>query len=236
MNQEIFTVAGKSFLSIEMGIDLNHLEQKIISDTPKSTDFFRRLIDFILTLRSKGQYLELGPINNTKNKSLLNKQLCSFFSESNFTDKSMEYFIFDTIRHAFINYCQGDILQVYKQREAECWYPKIIIKQNIGSRNDIELLNNEVVIIYRGTSKNEYNSKSFGQSWTLNKKIAQQFAFEHYRGQNYYSEMIRVILKAKINKQNIFYYDEKDKEEEIIVNSDKIIPYSINILKENILN
>jgi len=231
MHQEIFTVDGKSFLSKKMGICLKDLTQKIISDTPTSIDFFKQLISFILTLNPS---LEYGKLDHANQNLFLNKELYAFFKKFNFDDDSMEHFIFDNIRHAFINYCQGGILEVYKHREAEGWYPKIIIDSNLGDRNDIERLNNEVVI-YRGTSKDEYNSKTFGQSWTLDEEIANKFAFEHYEGQPDYENTTRVILKAKINKQHIYYYKEENKEQEVIVNSNMIISNSIDLLEEALL-
>jgi len=187
MNQEIFSEDGRLFLSKKMGICLNDLSQKILSDAPSNTDFFKQLVDFILTLNPPYQYGELGHINNRKNHQYLDKELYNFFNKFNFGNDSLEHFIFDNIRHAFINYCKGGILEVYKYREAEVWYPKIIIQSNIEDKIDIDKLDQEITI-YRGTSDIEYNSSKFSQPWTLDKDIARDFAFIHYATQPKYNQ------------------------------------------------
>jgi len=46
----------------------------------------------------------------------------------------------------------------------------------------------------------------------------------------------RVILKAKINKNNIYYHKTKDKEKEVIINSNEIIIDSIQVLDKQTLD
>ena len=200
----------------------------------KKLFFFKKLIDFIITLKPPYNYLESSHLNNYENRDFINEELFKFFRSYNINEESNTYFIFDNIRHAYINYSAGGILAVYKGREAEVWYPKVIIHSNLGDRKDIELLNSEVVI-YRGASKDEYNSKVFGQSWTLDEDIAKQFAFEHYEGQPDYENTTRVVLKANIDKQHIFYYKEDDREKEVIVNANMLISNSIDLLEEAVL-
>ena len=232
--ENIFTDNGIKFLKDNMSICIDDLNQKILSEASSKIMFFKKLIDFIITLKPPYDYLESSHLNNYKNRDFLNDELFKYLKKHNIDEDSNAYFIFDNIRHAYINYCAGGILAIYKGREAEVWYPKIVIHSNIGDRRDIELLGNDIVI-YRGASKDEYNSKIFGQSWTLDEKIAKQFAFEHYEGQPDYENTIRVVLKAKINKTDIYYYQKEDRENEVIINSNRLVSNSINILEEAVL-
>ncbi len=209
-----------------MSICIDDLTKKILSEASCNIIFFKELIDFITTLTPSNDDLELKHLNN---------ELCEYSKKYSIKKDSSTYFIFDNIRHAFINYCSGGILAIYQRREAEGWYPKIIIPFNIGDRKDIELLDNNVVI-YRGASKDEYNSKRFAQSWTLDENIAKQFAFNHYEGQPDYRDTIRVVLKTIIDKADIYYHQKDGREKEVIINSNKLIFNSIDIIKEAVLD
>jgi hypothetical protein len=123
---------------------------------------------------------------------------------------------------------------MYKYREAEGWYPKIIIKENIGTRKHVNTLDPNITI-YRGTSKDEYNSKEFGQSWTINKTVANEFAFNHYLGQPEHQGTKRVVIKTTINRTNIFYFDKDDYEKEVIIDTKAIIIDSVEICEEKVL-
>jgi len=217
-----------------MNICIDDLTQKILSEASCSILFFEKLIDFITTLKPPYPYRDLGHLNNSKNIKFLNSKLSEFLEKHGIDQDSKTYFIFDNIRHAFIKYCSGGVLAIYKGREADVWYPKIIIRSNIGDRKDIEQLNSKVTI-YRGASKYEYDSKEFGQSWTLDSDIAKKFAFEHYEGQVGYSDTVRVILKTTIDKANIYYYQKEDREKEVIINTNKLLFSTIDILNEAIL-
>lgn len=101
------------------------------------------------------------------------------------------------------------------------WYPKVIINSFLGDKEDINTLNFPVQI-YRGTSLDEFNSKNLGQSWSISKKIAEEFAFIHYKSQPDYQDSMRVILSTTVDKKDIFYYVENGREEEVIIDSKKL--------------
>ena len=93
----------------------------------------------------------------------------------------------------------------------------------------------EHIIIYRGTSKEEYESQKLGQSWSLDKNIAEKFAFEYYKLHQNHKNTLRVVLSTEISKKAIFYYKNKGKEKEIIVNPNFLLKDNIVILSEKIL-
>ncbi len=225
---------GELYLKDKMNICLVDFKKKLLSDASTQLIFFKDLIDFMISLEPPYKYSEIGDcsdINNIKNDEFLNFEMITFLKKSSILDDSNEYYIFDILRHAFISFKEGGLYSLYKHREAEVWYLKIIIRQNMGCRADINNLNNEV-IIYRGTSEDEYTSKKYGQSWTLSKKIADDFAFVHYSGQTDYENTTRVTIKTKIKKESIYYYNKDDDEKEIIVDERKIIVNSSEVVEK----
>jgi hypothetical protein len=171
-------------------------------------------------------------LNNDENRKFINKTLYDFLESNGFNEDSDEHFIFDNIRHAFINFKQGGILNMYQYREAEVWYPKVIIDSYLGIDEDITELE-EHTTIYRGTSIEEYESNLFGQSWSLSKKTAQDFAFVHYHSQANYRNQERVVLESIIPKSIIFYYAKDGREKEVIIDSSKL--NKVKIIERNIM-
>ena len=142
-----------------------------------------------------------------------------------------EYYTFDSIRHAFISFKAGGIYNLYKHREAECWYPKVLIRNNMGISSNVDDLDSEITI-FRGTSKEEYDSAIYSQSWTLYRKVAEEFAFKHYENQEDYKTTSRIVLQTSISKNHVYYYDKYDDEQEIIIDERKLNEHPVIIIKE----
>lgn len=231
----MFSDKGREYLTNQMNVCLNHLTEKILNDAPNSSMFFKDLIDYILTLKAPLEYGNIGCLNNMKNDEYFNEELINFASINNICEGTQEYLIFDSIRHAFICFNQYGLYDLYKYRQAEEWYPKIIIRRKIEhEKNKIENLS-EAIEIYRGTSKDEFDSNKFGQSWTLDKNISDKFAFEHYAHQEGYKNTIRVILKADFKRSDVYFFDENDSEKEVIIDERKLLISQLNIIDEKIL-
>lgn len=220
--KNIFTNEVINFISNEMKICVNDLTKKILSDVPKSSKFFNNLFEILINIRIPNEYDDnLISSNNDKNKEFINRTLYDFLESNGFKEDSDEHFIFDNIRHAFINFKQGGVLQMYQYREAEVWYPKVVIDSFLGKQEDIDELE-QTVTVYRGTSIDEYKSGRFGQSWTISKKIAEDFAFVHYSSQQDYRNQERVVIKSEISKNIILHYDKNGRENEVILDCSKI--------------
>ena len=104
------------------------------------------------------------------------------------------------------------------------------------TKDDIEYLDNlpDIVTIYRGTSIDEAEGSvlGLGQSWTLDRTVAEFFSDTHYS--QYFKD--RCIMKATINKEFIFAYINVREEKECIVNFVKLenISYEIrNVVNRN---
>lgn len=89
-----------------------------------------------------------------------------------------------------------------------------------------EVLIYHYVEIYRGCDISEFNLKEFNQAWTTKQNIA----FKHYSNQKWFKFENRVILKATINKNDIFYAKNSG-EYEVVVDSGKLI--NVEIFKMN---
>lgn len=230
-DKDIFSEEGELFLKDKMCICLKDLNAKILDDASDEKDFFKCLIDFFLTLEFP--YNDNGNLEyyeRSENADFLLHQLEDFVSSKNLEEDTNAMKIYDELHHALRSYvCEG-LEGLYIHRAAECWYPKVIIKSIIGDGSYIDELD-DIITIYRGTSKYEFESRVYGQSWSLEKTQAENFAFVHYKGQEKYLNTIRVVIEAKINKEDIYYYRKFHAEKEIVINPLKLLSDSIKIIE-----
>jgi len=232
--QNIFNHNASTYLLSNMCIDLENLNSKILTDAPNFEEFFTKLIDKAISLNIPNNYLDINNLDMmNKYDKIINSSLIELSEQYDIKEYSKEYFIFDVLRHSFLVFKRSGLLGLWKGREAESWYPKIIIKKTLEP-NNIHLLDSEI-IIFRGTSKEEYESKNFNQSWTLDIEVAKKFAFAHYTGQKNHINTLRVILKTLIKRKYIYYYSKETYEKEIIVNAKKLDFNTVVILKEQLM-
>ncbi|MCG3668594.1 hypothetical protein ACOTVO_07235 [Aliarcobacter butzleri] len=212
----MFDLGIEDYLKNKMNIDLNHLFEEI-NKFPDDKSLIKEFLEILVSINLPYKEFELGDSEFYKNQEYFDEQWKKFWDKNGINDEKDSYYIFDNLRHAFNSYKFGGLIQLYERAEKEDWYPKIVINSFLGKQEDIDLLDNEITI-YRGTSFKEYESGIFSQPWSLDEDIARKFAFEHYRGQLFYSNTERVLLKTKINKSDIFYYYRDNIEKEIVIN------------------
>ena len=235
MDKKIFSEIGEVFLSDKMCICIDDLTSKIFKEAPEEIDFFKKLVDYYIEIIfPHNSENNLSDIEQDENYDIFESKLITFERENPLEDDSDASKIYKELYHALRSYSRAGLLGLYKHRDATFWYPKVVLIKNIGSRDDIDNLDEEV-IIYRGTDINEFNSKIFSQAWTLDKNIAQEFAFVHYIGQPDYVDTFRVVIKAKINKNDIYFYDKSLVEQEVAVNSLRITTTSTEIIEQKFL-
>jgi hypothetical protein len=70
-------------------------------------------------------------------------------------------------------------------------------------------------VIYRGMTEREFKSKSFGVSWTLNKEVAEFFAYRYWRNLAT-KNLKKTIHELTINKSDVIAYFHGRQEYEII--------------------
>ncbi len=127
------------------------------------------------------------------------------FNEGDFFDYCYELFNY------FCAYYTGGIWELFKKRNPEWLGPRIYLTNRIC--NEMDLINlPSKISAYRGMSKNEYNSSSYGMSWSLNVEEASRFALiQNGLG------IDTVIVNAVIEKGDVLNYEPNDSEEEIVV-------------------
>jgi hypothetical protein len=110
------------------------------------------------------------------------------------------------------------IMQNYKKIPYKTYYElftsKRAFREKLMSEEEKQLLAQlpETLTIYRGGSLAEHKSKKYGISWSLDKKIAEQFA--DVKGIRDKKEMI--VIEKQINKADVIAYFKERQEEEII--------------------
>ena len=198
----------QKILSEQMCIDLEHLKEKIeSSDISSHASLVCEVIETLC-----------GYVGS-KNDDEVNAYCISVMGK---LDKDSEpYFTIDSIRMAFVRFISGGLKDLFVYQENEAWYPKIILN-DILEPNDIESLDKELTI-FRGCDLSEFESNQFGQSWTTSEKVAKDFAYVHYEGQDWFDLNKRVVVKAKYNKVDVFYSDQSEfGEYEIVVKPEKL--------------
>ena len=235
MDKKIFNKVEEAFLRDSMCICIDDLTDKIFREAPQEIIFFNKLINYYISITfPHNSESNLTHIEKDENRGIFESKLTTFEENNALEDDSDASRIYDELYHALRSYTTEGLLGLYKHKDATYWYPKIVLSENIGSRDDIDNLDEEV-IIYRGTNINEFDSKIFSQAWTLDKNIAQKFAFVHYIGQPNYKNTSRVVIKAKISKNDIYFYDRGLSEQEVVVNPLKIATTSAEIIEQKIL-
>lgn len=124
--------------------------------------------------------------------------------------------VLDSLRHAFFSFAYGGLHQLFTRQENESWYPKIILDE-VLEPNDIDVLP-DIVVLYRGTDVEEFESRSYGQSWTTNREVADAFAYKHYVGQHWFERGERLVLCACIPKKHV-YFSNQTGEFEVVVDT-----------------
>ena len=227
----LVTAKAERLLKGEMCICLDDLSSHILLKAPEKLPIFRALFDLLTTLEAPHKDTKLGSSEYFENDDYFNNSILNFAESQGVIDDTEEYYIIDNIRHAFIMFKSSGLYSLYKHREAENWYPKIIIRKHIG----VDQLKDEV-LIFRGTSKAEYESGKYSQSWALKEEVAHDFAFKHYQNHDLYINTERVVLKAKIDRRHVYYYNTNENEQEVIINEEKIESGSVKVISQRILN
>ncbi len=215
------------FLKDKMCIDVKNLYEKISSFSSSEQCVIYNFIKCITQINSMQNNINANTLDFHEHPIV--KEITNFYN--NLIDNIKEdeaKIVLDSIRQAFSHFAVGGLLQLYERQENEVWYPKILLTE-VLIPNDISLLP-DYVEIYRGCDISEFNLKEFNQAWTTKQNIASDFAFKHYSNQKWFKFENRVILKATINKNDIFYA-KKSGEYEVVVDSGKLI--NVEIFKMN---
>ena len=89
----------------------------------------------------------------------------------------------------------------------------------------------ELVCLYRGANKDEATT-GFGQSWSMSKKIAEFFAYEHYsswsyKDIDYFANVNRCVFQAFVPREHIIMYYNGRQEFECILDPEYTVDSAI---------
>ena len=190
-----------NFLQNIMCIDCSHLEQSIRQEP--HVDIYKTFIEDSISL-----------LRNSHDPLPAFEQAKAKLPENTLADQ-----ILDSLRHAFVMFHKDGLEGLWIFQERECWYPKVILNSQLNPCKINTLTNN--ITIYRGCDISEYNNKQYGQSWTTKQMIAYAFAYQHYQPHPWFNQQNRIILKADIDRADVYYVG-SGPEDEIAVNPSKL--------------
>ncbi len=193
-----------NYLTNQMSIDINHLIDKLNSENIISHK--DNIIDQI------HQYIKMAQ-NQSKRCNEINELYISI-------DNTEANMVLSAMHTAIYSFCKEGLLGLWIRQANEAWYPKIIIKE-VLEPNDIDDLYNPLTI-YRGCDKVEIDNNLYGQAWTTSDSVSEEFAWNHYKDNDWFNSNNRVVLVAKINREDIYYSKQTSHEREIVVNSSKL--------------
>lgn len=196
----MFSSVSLSQLS-KMKVDIIKYERDLHENFDQDSIYFDKLISELNTSTIKNQNLFFDFCNKNNISS----------------DKSPV--LYNCLYEMFTNIClynTDGIWALFKYKQAEWGTIKVSL-----SKEDFPKFNNNMLeaenIIYRGMSKIEFENKDFTQHWTTDLDIARKFAFDIY------SDSPRgIVVCAKIDKDDVIYYEDTSHEKEILPIVEKI--------------
>ncbi|MBE7689010.1 hypothetical protein G1L02_05780 [Tenacibaculum finnmarkense] len=114
-------------------------------------------------------------------------------------------------------YQNSDNLKEDKVFITLCFSSKEPNKCDLMNESEKEYLNGlpKKIKIYRGMTKEELKSGAFGVSWSLDKKVAEFFAFEYIRNQST-KHLTKIVHEITIDKKEVTAFFNDRKEYEIV--------------------
>lgn len=217
----MFQSPDYDFMSEYMNIDVRSIESKISEPffaeyKSIAIESIRVFIEAIREFEASGKERELYSGVDNEAEQYINSYALKNLEKV--TDTNV-YQVIDALRHAFVSYASNGLHQLYTRQENEGWYPKIVLTE-ILTPNDIDSLEEEITI-YRGCGYSEFENRNFGQAWTTSLRVAKDFAYIHYEGQEWFRVDERAVLITKYSKDDVLFSDQSI-EFEVVVNVDKL--------------
>lgn len=217
----MFSDSDRDFMAKNMKIVVESIESKL--NEPFFAEFKEIAIDAISKyigaikeFEASGEHRDLTCGQDNKAEESIRSHFCEIADGIGNSDA---FQVLDALRHSFLCYAYNGLHQLYTRQENECWHPKIRLTE-ILEPNDIDSLP-QTFTLYRGCDISELEKKSFGQAWTTSLEAAKEFAYTHYRNQDWFDENNRVVLEAKYSKDHVLFSDQLI-EYEVVVDVDKL--------------
>ncbi|EHQ5158467.1 hypothetical protein KQY37_001300 [Salmonella enterica] len=217
----MFNHSDHDFLANNMKIIVSSIVSKLdepffIEYRSKAIDTISKYIAAIRKLEQSDIKRELYSNNDNEAEEFIRSHYCDLVKSIKNNDAIQ---IFDALRHSFSCYAYNGLHQLYTRQENESWHPKIRLTEVLFP-NDINLLN-ETLTLYRGCDISEFKDKEFGQAWTTSLSVAEDFAYNHYSGQEWFDTEKRVVLKTTYSKNHVLFSDQSI-EYEVAIDTKKL--------------
>jgi len=208
--------SSSEFMSNKMKININSINNKFDEPIFKAySSVASHAID-----RCIDEIKKLEPTCGLSYKKEVEGFICSIFcSLMNSVNNLKVQQVFDALRMTFTHYASGGLYQLYTQQENGEWYPEIILT-DILIPNDISSLD-EIITLYRGCNKSEYENKCFRQAWTTSLDVARSFAYEKYLGYDGFNIEDRVVLVTRYSRDHVLFSNQSV-EYEVVINTNML--------------
>lgn len=218
----MFSDSDRGFMAHNMKIVVESIESKL--NEPFFGEFkeiaigaISKYIKAIKELEASGARRDLTCGQDNEAEEFIRAHFCEITDGIHNSD-AIE--VLDALRHSFACYAYNGLHQLYTRQENECWHPKIKLTE-VLKPNDIESLQ-QVLTLYRGCDISELENNSFGQAWSTSLETAKEFAYTHYRSQDWFDENNRVVLEATYLRDHVLFSDQSI-EYEVVVDVEKLV-------------
>jgi hypothetical protein len=217
----MFSDSDRDFMAKNMKIVVDSIESKLnepfFSEFKEiAIDAISQYIEAIKEFEASGVSRDLTCSQDNTAEEFINAHFCEI---TDGMDNCEAIQVLDALRYSFACYAYNGLHQLYSRQENESWHPKIWLTA-VLEPNDIDSLP-QTLTLYRGCDISELENKSFGQAWSTSLEVAKEFAYTHYRSQDWFDENKRVVLEAKCSKENVLFSDQSI-EYEVVVDVDKL--------------
>ncbi len=214
----IFTELQADFLKNEMCIDVQEFEEDLRLKFNDAAINFRYIINFFLSYPEKEPFKLYQHEAVWSYEDKLQSQLDAFIVKNNLSfkvecDDDIEHYYYD-LRCYFQHYWAGGLKELFVNRDANYNGPRIYLNKKLSTDEELSELP-EVITIYRGMAREEFESNKFGMSWSLNHDVALRFAQDSNAPDT-------VVVKSMVQKQDVLLYYKDRSEEEIVVKNKTI--------------
>ena len=206
----IFKEPQATFLSNEMYINVQEFEQYLFSEFGDKASFFDMTVDFMLQDEANKAFENINIMEFSQVRKEFWGRFSGFLSSHDYEDCSVFDYCYELFNY-FCSYYYGGLSTLFKDRSPGWNGPRIYLTNRISNEEQLIGLPNEITV-YRGMSLTEYNSYSFGMSWSLDVEVAKRFAVNQSN-----TGIKTIVVQSSLKKCNVLYHDPSDHEKEIVV-------------------
>ena len=213
----MFSDSDRDFMANNMKIVVESIESKLNEPffagfKEIATDAVSQYIRAIREFEASGVRRNLTNGQDNKAEKSIRTHFCDITDA--IEENSDAYQVLDALRHSFSCYAYNGLHQLYVRQENESWHPKVWLTE-VLEPNDINSLP-RTLTLYRGCDIRELENKSFGQAWSTSLKVAKEFAYTHYRNQDWFDENCRVVLEATYSRDHVLFSDQSIEYEVVV--------------------